>query len=75
MHRGSNRRVLAAGMLAVFLLLAVPQTVEARVLEPAQHEQVASRVEPQREAALWERMWSLFSSTWAKVSVLIEPGG
>lgn len=75
MHRGHCRKAAAVGMLAVCLLLAVPQTAEARMFEPQSHDRVASLVEQQQEVAFWERVWFTLSSTWSKVSVLIDPNG
>ncbi len=75
MCRGNYRRAIAVGMLSVCLLLAVPQATEARVLEPVSHDRVASLENPRQEMALWERLWSAFGTTWAKVSVLIDPSG
>ena len=75
MHRGHFGRAVAAGMLAVCLLLAIPQTSEARGLQPSSHDQIARPADPPRELAFWEQIWSTLFSTWAKVSVLIDPEG
>ncbi len=59
-------------MLIACLLVAVPQTAEARVLAPQQHDGVADF---EQESPFWERVWFALGSTWAKVSVLIDPEG
>jgi len=42
------------------------------VLEPAHHEQIVS---VEDEIAFWDEIRSVLSSTWAKISVLIDPNG
>ena len=71
MLRRNCRRVIACGVLAVCLALAAPQATEAQVLQRQQIEEPEGR----SELALWEKVWSAISSTWAQVSVMIDPEG
>ena len=75
MCRGSLRKTVAVATLAVCLLLAVPRTAEAWVPQPETRDGVASLEQPRQESAFWESLRLALSSTWAKVSVLIDPNG
>ncbi len=75
MQRGTYRKAITIGMLAVCLWMAAPLTADARQLEPSHHEEVA--VELQEENALWswDSLWGAIQSLWSWQSVLIDPNG
>ena len=70
MSKGTYRRVIAASMLAICLVLAVPQTAEARLMEPSHRDQIESL---ERELAFWDRIKQILLSVWAMPSVFIVP--
>ena len=75
MNRGHLREAVAVVMLAVCLLLAVPQTADARMPQQETGDEVVSLAHPQEESAFWESLRLALSIAWEKVSVLIDPNG
>ena len=75
MSRRNYRRLIAACILAACLVLVVPQTAQARLLEPSHHGWVESLDGPQQELNFWQKLWRTFESFWSRASVCITPDG
>ena len=69
--KGSLRTATAAGMLAVFLVLALPCSSQASMLERDNGQQAWL----EQEDGFWQRLWHQVVSLWRGVSVLIDPNG
>lgn len=72
MNRGTHRRVIAACVLATLLVLAMPQSADARLLGP-RVQTIEGAEEPRQELNLLARLWQAIESLWAGQSVFIVP--
>ncbi len=74
MARGNLRKAIAAGALAMCLVLALPGTAQARQLELPSHPDQAE-IGIGEEVTFWQMLWQRIESLWARSSVLIIPEG
>ncbi len=68
MQRGTYRKAITIGMLALCLGMAAPLTADARQLEPGVEAGL-------QEESLWQSLWGWIQSLWSPQSVLIDPFG
>ncbi|MCP3961929.1 MAG: hypothetical protein GY719_29145 [bacterium] len=73
MSKGTCRNAIAALTLALCLLLAVPQSADAGLLEPSQRAEGVNELE--RGVTLWESIWSSIRSLWGRSGIFIDPYG
>ncbi len=71
MLRGNLRKVIAAGMLTLCLMLALAGTAEAR--QPSHPDQ--TEIVFEEEVSFWHQLWQRFEAFWNRQSVLIIPEG
>lgn len=71
MFEGNRRQAIAAGILTVCLLLALPGSSQALPLERLEGGRVGAWFE--EGVALWQELWQRIESLWARQSVLIVP--
>ncbi len=73
MSRSNLKRIVAAGMLAVCLAVALPDSAQAWQVELPGQDQVEVGIE--EETTFWHELWRHIESLWARSSVLIIPEG
>ena len=71
MSKGNLRKMIAAGMLAACLMLALAGTAEGR--QPSRPDQTEILFE--EETSFWHGLWQRLEAFWNRQSVLIIPEG
>ncbi len=74
MFRGNLRRTIAVGLLAMCLVMALPDSAQARQVElPSHPDQAEFGIED--DFGFWHELWRRIEAIWAWSSVLIIPEG
>ncbi len=72
MLRGNLRKAIAVGILAMCLVLALPDSAQARQVKLPDHQ---AEVGIEEGVTFWHQLWRRIESIWANSSVLIIPEG